>query len=227
MSPRAIASALAELNINLAAITDHNSALNAPAFAQACHEYGVTPLFGIEAQPQEECHILCLFADLESVQILSDELYQAMPMIMNIPEKMGDQVYVDEEENIIGEVDKYLVSSADISLDDLAARVVELGGLVIPAHVDRPSFSLTSQFGVIVDGPWDALEVVKMPGCSEEGPAFDTRGYPLITSSDAHYPENIGQRAFDLDIQNDALCKTSGTADMQVIKNALSRRPRC
>lgn len=226
MSPRAIASTLAARNISLAAITDHNSALNAPAFAHACHEYGITPLFGIEAQPQEECHILCLFADLTSVQILSDELYQAMPMIMNIPEKMGDQVYVDDEENIVGEVDKYLVTSADISLEDLSKRVVQLGGLVIPAHVDRPSFSLTSQFGVIVEGPWDALEVVKMPGSSQEDATVDTRGYPLITSSDAHYPENIGQRAFDLDIKNETLNKPTGMADIQVIRNALNRRPR-
>lgn len=226
MSPRTIATALAALDVNLAAITDHNSALNAPAFAHACIENGITPLFGIEAQPQEECHLLCLFAGCETAQTLSDELYKLMPMVMNIPEKMGDQVYVDEEENILGEVDKYLVTSADISLSDLASRVIELGGLVIPAHVDRPSFSLTSQFGVIIDGPWDALEMVKMPGSPGANPELDTRGFPLITSSDAHYPEHIGRRAFELDIQNDPLCGTNGLADIQVIRQALLRRPR-
>lgn len=227
MSPRAIVAALSTLGIDLAAITDHNSSLNAPAFAHACHEADITPLFGIEAQSREECHILCLFADTDTVRILSDEIYNAMPPIMNIPEKMGDQVFVDEEENILGEVDKYLVTSADFSLEELAARVKELGGLVIPAHVDRPSFSLTSQLGLVTDGPWDALEVVKMPGSPGSNSTIDTRGYPLITSSDAHFPEHIGRRAFELDIDDMPLCDKNGKADISVIRAALKRRPRC
>lgn len=226
MSPRAIAAGLTARGVDLAAITDHNSSLNAPAFGQACREADITPLFGIEAQSREECHILCLFADAETARILSDELYAAMPPVMNIPEKMGDQVFVDDEENILGEVNKYLVTSADLSLETLAARARELGGLVIPAHVDRPSFSLTSQLGLIVDGPWDALEVVSMPGSPGADPALDTRGYPLITSSDAHYPEHIGRRAFQLDMNDTPLCDKTGRADIEAIRAALSRRPR-
>ncbi len=226
MSPRTIAAGLVARGVDLAAITDHNSSLNAPAFGHACREADITPLFGIEAQPREECHILCLFAEAETARILSDELYDAMPPIMNIPEKMGDQVYVDTEENILGAVDKYLVTSADISLEELAARARELGGLVIPAHVDRPSFSLTSQLGLIVDGPWDALEVMSMPGNFGADPSLDTRGYPLITSSDAHYPGHIGRRAFELDMDDTPLCDKTGRADIEAIRAALLRRPR-
>ncbi len=226
MSPRTIVSALFALGIDLAAITDHNSSLNGPAFGHACREADITPLFGIEAQSREECHLLCLFADPETARILSDEIYEAMPPVMNIPEKMGDQVYVDDEENILGEVDKYLVTSADFSLEELAYRTRELGGLVIPAHVDRPSFSLTSQLGLVVDGPWDALEVVKMPGSPGADPDLDTRGYPLITSSDAHYPEHIGRRAFALDIDDQPLCDKNGKADVAAIRAALARCPR-
>jgi hypothetical protein len=154
-----------------------------------------------------------------------------MPPIMNIPEKTGDQVYVDEDENILGEVDKFLISSADISLEDLAKRVIDIGGILIPAHVDRPSFSLSSQLGCIPDGPWSALEVVRMPEegqsiIGSDGRILDTRGYPLITSSDAHYIEHIARRAFDLDIADDPLTDSSGRANLKTIKAALARRPR-
>lgn len=226
MSPRAIAARLAELGIRLAALTDHNTALNCPAFDLACKEFGVSALFGIEAQPREECHILCLFSTPEAALAFGSELYDLLPPVMNIPEKMGDQIFVDENEDIAGEIDKYLITSADIGIDELAARAIELGGIVIPAHVDRPSFSLTSQLGFIVDGPWAALEVVRMPDRTQYANALDTRNYPLITSSDAHFPEHIGRRAFDLDIADANLLRADGRVDLEMIRAALERRPR-
>ncbi len=225
MSPRAIAEALASKGIALAALTDHNSALNCPAFGAACASLGIVPLFGIEAQGQEECHVLCLFADLGPALELGERLYDLMPPVMNVPEKMGDQVYVDENEDIAGEVDKYLITSADIGLDGIASLVAGLGGILIPAHVDRPAFSMTSQLGFVVDGPWDALEVVRMPA-PEGARETDTRGYPLITSSDAHYIEHVGRRAFDLDLADDPLALGDGRANLAAIRAGLARRPR-
>ena len=225
MSPREIASRCAERGVRLAALTDHNSALNCPAFDAAAREVGIAALFCIEAQPREECHILCLFTVPETALILGEELYSLMPPVLNVPEKMGDQVYVDENEDIEGEVDKYLITSAELGLEELSARVVALGGIVIPAHVDRPSFSLSSQLGFIPDGPWAALEVVRMPD-GDKPRGVDTRGYPLITSSDAHFPEHIARRAFDLDIADDRLIAESGRVDLETVKAALLRRPR-
>ena len=82
-------------------LTDHNSALNVPAFFAACRERGIAPLAGIEAQTSEECHALCLFSDAETALALGEELYDLMPPVMNIPEKTGDQVYVDENDDIL------------------------------------------------------------------------------------------------------------------------------
>lgn len=233
MSPRTIAALLAERGVALAALTDHNSALNVPAFFAACRERGIAPLAGIEAQTSEECHALCLFSAAETALALGEELYALMPPVMNIPERTGDQVYVDENDDILGEVDKYLVTSAEIGLEELARRVHDLGGLFIPAHVDRPSFSMTSQLGFVVDGPWDALEVVRMPADANPAepdpggaPRIDTRGYPLTTSSDAHYPEHVARRAFDLDFGEEPLLDGAGRVRMEALRAALARRPR-
>ena len=225
MSPRAIVGLCAERGVRLAALTDHNSALNCPAFDAAAREAGIAALFGIEAQSREECHVLCLFPTPELALALGEELYALMPPVLNVPEKTGDQVYVDENEDIAGEVEKYLVTSADLGLEELAARAISLGGIVIPAHVDRPSFSLTSQLGFVPDGPWDALEVVRLDS-GDGRPAVDTKGYPLVTSSDAHFPEHVARRAFDLDIAGDPLLDASGRVRMDTLRAALARRPR-
>jgi hypothetical protein len=56
---------------------------------------------------------------------------------------------------------------------------------------------------------------------------LDTLGYPLTTSSDAHYPEHVARRPFDLDIGAEELQPGGpGTeADPEALKRALGRRP--
>jgi histidinol phosphatase-like PHP family hydrolase len=57
---------------------------------------------------------------------------------------------------------------------------------------------------------------------------LDTLGYPLTTSSDAHYPEHVARRPFQLDVTAQELQPGGiGTeASMEVFKHALEKRPR-
>jgi hypothetical protein len=222
MSPQTIVKTLAEKNIRLAALTDHNTSLNCPAFSVLCRQADIAALYGMEAQTSEELHVLCLFPYLETAVDFGREWYDLLPDIPNRPEKTGDQVYVDEHDSILGEVEKYLIISAPVSLDECADRVHRLGGLVIPAHVDRPSFSMMSQLGTVVEGHWDALEFVRPQSAAHEVrlPA----PYPVITSSDAHYIEHIGRRAFDLDIGSLPLQNADGSVNLEAVRAGLGKR---
>jgi hypothetical protein len=211
--------------LQVMALTDHNSSLNCPAFAKLCPKFGIIPIFGMEATTSEEIHVLCLFTSLEASLTFNEYAYSILTPFLNNPEKTGDQVYVDEEDNIEGEVEYYLVNPLDISIDDIGAKTAEYGGIVIPAHVDRPAFSMTSQLGVVINGPWTALECTRIPSVFN-GLPLDTLGYPLTTSSDAHYPEHIARRPFQLDITVEELQPGGpGTmADMEAFTLALGRR---
>lgn len=208
------------------ALTDHNSSLNCPAFAKVCPPRGILPIFGMEATTQEEVHILCLFTSLEASLAFSEYAYSILMPFPNDPEKSGDQVYVDEEDTIEGEVEYYLVNPIDLTVDTIGAKVAEFGGIVIPAHVDRPAFSMTSQLGVLVKGPWEAVECTRIPPVIN-GTPLDTLGYPLITSSDAHYPEHVGRRPFELDVDPEEIAPNgfSGEADINSLKRALAGCP--
>jgi len=213
------------------ALTDHNSGLNCPAFAKVCPPLGMVPIFGMEATTLEEIHVLCLFASLEACLDFSAYAYSIIMPFLNNPEITGDQVYVDEEDNIEGEVDYYLTNPLELSVDDIGAKVLEYSGITIPAHVDRPAFSMTSQLGVITPGPWAALECTRLPPVhwptARGGLPLDTLGYPLITSSDAHYSEHIARRPFELDLNMEELAPNGlfGGASMDVLKIALAKRP--
>jgi hypothetical protein len=232
LSPRYLAELAAIRNVKVLALTDHNSSLNCPAFARVCPRYGIIPIFGMEATTQEEIHVLCLFTGLEASLAWSEYVYSILIPFPNDPEKIGDQVYVDEEDNIEGEVEYFLPNAIALSIEDIGPKVAGYGGIVIPAHVDRPAFSMVSQLGVVVPGPWAAVECVRIPpstfgapGAAETGRPIDTLGYPLTTSSDAHYPEHVARRPFNLDIAAEELQPGGpGTgADMDALKRALGR----
>ena len=227
LSPRTLLELGAAKGLKVMALTDHNSSLNCPSFAKLSHQYGIIPIFGMEATTSEEIHVLCLFTCLEASMAFSDYAYSILTPFLNNPDKTGDQVYVDEDDNILGEVEYYLVNPLSLSIDGIGKKVSEFGGIVIPAHVDRPAFSMTSQLGVVIDGPWAAIECVRiLSGVNDN--RLDTKNYPLITSSDAHYPEHVVRRPFNLDVSvKDLLPGGEGTeAIMEVFAEALGKRPR-
>ena len=227
MSPRRMLEIAASRKLKVMALTDHNSSLNCPAFAKLCPQFGIIPIFGMEATTSEEIHALCLFTSLEASLAFNEYAYSILTPFLNNPERTGDQVYVDAEDNVEGEVEYYLVNPLDLSIESLGAKVDEYGGIVIPAHVDRSAFSMTSQLGVMVDGPWAAVECVRIPPALDGRP-LDTLGYPLTTSSDAHYPEHIARRPFGLDVTAEELQPNGprAEADLEAFKRALARRPR-
>ncbi|MDA3852097.1 MAG: PHP domain-containing protein [Spirochaetaceae bacterium] len=190
MSPRAMAFKAKELGIDALALTDHNSALNCPAFAAACKEAGILGIYGMEITSCEEIHILALFETPEEALHLDRFLTPHYKGFKNIPEKMGDQIYLDEDENILGEVEINLAQGASsLTMEDLGNEIHKRGGLFIPAHIDRPSFSLISQLGFIPQGSYDALETVNIPWTNPQGRT-------LISGSDSHYLDDMGKRSF-------------------------------
>jgi PHP family Zn ribbon phosphoesterase len=219
-SPSAIAATARRRGLDLIALTDHNSALNAPAFAECCRREGIAAVYGLEATCAEEAHCLCLFADAETARAFGELVYSRLVPVANEPERWGDQLWVNADDEIEGEAEYLLISATDIPLDELGQLVHARGGLFIPAHVDRAAFSLMSQLGFVPPGDYDALETYRELGhhavrlkprrvptdlpagaagaleaMGETWPA-ETALPALICDSDAHNPDDIGQRHF-------------------------------
>jgi PHP family Zn ribbon phosphoesterase len=188
MSPRRIAREASKKGLSLIALTDHNSALNCPAFSEACKKEGISALFGIEVTTVEEIHVLALFPSVEQALVLGEQIARNLPRVAYDPERHGDQVYVNEREEILGEVETYLGVGTYFSLEELSRIVQSMEGLFIPSHIDRPVNSLLSQLGRIPELPYSALEITRWP------PPVSSRNLVFISNSDAHIPELIGTR---------------------------------
>lgn len=195
MSPGVIIEYAVRKGLDAIAICDHNSTLQAGTVCRAGEKKGIRVFRGIELTSREEVHCVAILPDAASAARLQEWVDEHIIKIPNVPEKFGDQVWVDEDDNIVGEVAWYLNSPIDKSVEEIAVMVEEAGGLFVPAHVDRPSNSLIGQLGFISPVlPVKAVEYNhrdKITAMMAKGHKYLEK-YSLYTASDAHFPSLIG-----------------------------------
>lgn len=196
MSPRAIVERARAAGLGLVAVSDHNSARNAPALAEAAARAGMKALYGVEVRSSEEVDLLVFFDSAPAAVAYGEWVYEQLPEIGCDPDVFGDQVVVDVDEAILGFVPRLLIGGIAASLADAAGEGRRRGGLVIAAHVDRPVESVISQLGWLPDDlPVDAVEVSRFgdeTALAGEHPWL-TR-VPVVRFSDAHRLEEIGRQ---------------------------------
>ncbi len=196
ITPSAIVKTATERGINIIAITDHNSAENVIAAKKAAEKTSLKVLPGIEVSTSEEVHILAIFEDIPNALNLQNVIYDNMMPDENDPDKFGDQVIVNEEDEVLGFNKRLLISSTTLNAFSVINTIHSFGGISIASHIDRGAFSVISQLGFISDDlKFDALEI--SPGTDKktaEDLFKDYRGSPWVSSSDAHCLEDIGKR---------------------------------
>jgi 3',5'-nucleoside bisphosphate phosphatase len=195
LSPRNIVERAKLQGLDVIAITDHNTAKNVRVVMGLGEKEGIKVIPGLEVQSREEVHLLTLFPDWPSAAEWAEEVSRSLPEIKNDPLLFGDQPIVDEDGNILEFEERLLLNSLTLSAEEIIYRAHGKGGLIIPSHFDRSSFSLISQLGFVPpDMPLEALEAGRIQRLSPEIVWREgSRTLPLIASSDAHRQEEIGR----------------------------------
>jgi hypothetical protein len=150
----------------------------------------------MELQTREDIHAVCLFDNMESAAELQKIVYEHLPPVKNKPLIFGEQFIMNSNDDIIGIMDKMLLSSTDISFDEAFKIVNGLDGIFIPAHIDRDSFGILQSIGFIPD----YLDIRTLE-CYSDNKIDDlvkmgivSKNYRFIKSSDAHYLHQILER---------------------------------
>ncbi len=149
MIPPLIVQQALALGLDLIAITDHNATHNVEAVQQAASGTPLVVWPGMEVQTREEVHVLCLFDDNTHATAWQARVDAALPPLRNDPDHFGGQFVVDATGDFIREHTQLLLTSTAFSLEEVVAQVDDLGGVAIPCHVDRPTFSVLSQLGFV------------------------------------------------------------------------------
>jgi 3',5'-nucleoside bisphosphate phosphatase len=201
MIPPLIVQEALERNIDIIAITDHNASANVQAVQKAALGSSLKVLAGMEVQSREDVHLLCLFENFETLATWQSAVDTSLPDMQNNAEFFGDQFVVDESGEFIRNEPRMLLTSTDFSIDEIFERVNTLGGLVIPAHVNRSSYGLYPTLGLLSDQwPILALEISRHITPKEASITFpDLKNIPLIQSGDVHrLDEFLGTTIFTL-----------------------------
>jgi hypothetical protein len=195
MSPVNIISEAARKGLDIIGITDHNSTRHCSLISRLAAEKAIYVLQGAEVTTKEEVHCLAFFENTDTLGLFQAFLDANLPDILNHPKIFGHQVQVDENDLIVYEEKKLLINAISKSLKEVEVFVHSLGGIFIPAHIDRKKNSIYSQLGLLPDNlEADALEISRASSVEIFTASYpEIRKFPIVRNSDAHYPEDIGK----------------------------------
>jgi PHP family Zn ribbon phosphoesterase len=203
MTPNNIVN-MAKLNgLDIIAITDHNTVENTKACMEVGAKASVLVIPGMELQTREDVHVVCLFRSYEKACLFQEYVYSMLPQARNNERVFGEQLVIDEYDEIKGRNERLLLTSANISLDEAFYEVNRLGGIFIPAHIDKDANGIIANLGFIPD----YLDIKTLEYRSRDKlDLFLKSGlvgtnYNFIKSSDAHYLGDILDRENPLDLR--------------------------
>lgn len=203
MTPNNICGMSVLNGLNIVALTDHNTAKNCPAFFAAAKKNGIIPIAGMELTTAEDIHVVCLFENLDDALKFDKYVETKRIKILNRTDIFGNQLILDENDEIIG-TDEYLLSNAtEITVDEAAGIVKKYGGICYPAHIDRQSNSIIATLGVFPEIPeFKCAEFYDKNNQNEFLEKYkNVKDRIIIVSSDAHYLWNMRDKEayFEID----------------------------
>jgi len=204
MTPNNIVNMALIKGLDIIAVTDHNSARNLEAVIEVGNRQGLLVIPGMELCTAEEIHLVCLFPALEQARTFENLVYSNLYPIENREDIFGPQILMDHEDNVIGKETRLLSGACKLDVETAIKEVRRLDGVVIPAHIDRQSYSMLNTLGTIPSEYFfKYLELSK--NCSidkflNENPSLGP--YYYIHSSDAHFLGDILEQEVSLDLND-------------------------
>lgn len=191
MTPNNIVNMAYIKGLDIIAVSDHNAAENLQAAASVAQARDILLIPAIEAETREEVHVLCYMPTVQKALILSDRLRST---ILDIPYDtgfFGEQVIMDEDDEPQGSIGSLLIQATDLPIDELFSLCHELGGVCVPAHINKSANSILYMLGFI---PPDLN--VKTIELHRGSPltGIDTDKFLTLHSSDAHALDAMSER---------------------------------
>lgn len=174
--------------LDIIAVCDHNHTGNLEAISSVAKAQNIILIPGLELETSEEIHLLCYFPSFAAAGKMQSILNRQYQPILNREDIFGEQWIFDSDDKPVKKIENLLVAATNLDLYTAVSAVRELGGAVVPAHVDRQSYSIISNLGMV---PED-LKLKTLELSRHTTPEVFLNKHPeykdkkFISSSDAH-----------------------------------------
>jgi len=201
MTPNNIVNMAMLKNLQLIAVTDHNSIRQLEAVSKVATEKGLGFVYGLEVQTIEEVHILCYFRDYYHVQLFYGALKGKLIRLDNNEEYFGKQLIFNHLDEEIARENNSLLTSTTWTLEELEHQVHLYHGSFVIAHVMDKLNSITTQLGFIPPKlKFDGIEVKdenEKENCLKANPWIEDTVW--LFNSDAHQLIDIHEAEYQID----------------------------
>lgn len=188
MTPENIAGMAYIKGLSVISLTDHNTGENLAAMAKAAAKYNLIFVPGVEVTSEEEVHLLVYFSNVSNAEQFCSDIYQSLPEVKNRPNIFGNQIIMSDDDQPSRTLEKLLLQATSYPIESIMAMAQTYSGIVVPAHIDRDSFSLLSNLGYIPPGLFRCLEI-RNPDNTQPY----SSNFCILHSSDAHQLRDISE----------------------------------
>lgn len=198
MTPNNIVNMSIIKGLDIIAVTDHNTCGNAESVMRVA-DGKIIVVPGMEIETSEDIHVVSYFKTLDDAKKVEKIIKSHLPKIKNKSEIYGNQYYMDENDEIVGEEENLLICASSLNIYQVFDIVKSCGGVPVPAHIDKSSYSVLSNLGFLPpDLNAKALEITPKNRYAREK---EFKNYNIISNSDAHYLEDISEPEFFMEIE--------------------------
>lgn len=195
MTPNNIVGMARLKGLDIIAVADHNTVGQVASLMKVAGAEGPLIVPAMELCTAEEFHVLCYFPNLEAGLAVQEAVFDALPPQPNRPDIFGEQWLLDEQDEVTGREKRMLIAACGLDLDTVVRLVRNAGGVIVPAHIDRDSYSMLSTLGSIPEEyGFKRMELSKAIS-PEDWIALhpEHAAYQWLQGSDAHYLWDISE----------------------------------
>ncbi|HAX73094.1 MAG TPA: hypothetical protein DCY20_06180 [Firmicutes bacterium] len=202
MTPNNIVNMAKLKGLDIIAVTDHNSSKQIEVIVKLCNEMGLLCIPGVEVESIEGVHLLCYFQNVERLGLMTQKIDEYLPNISNHETLFGFQVVMNEYDEVIEKVDKLLIQSTHLSIEEIISLAHELDGVVFAAHVNKTSHNILVNLGFIPEGlQLDGVELNHFIYTNQKEEIPDQiNPFPILINSDAHSLGDINEAIYSIEL---------------------------
>ena len=189
--------------LDIISICDHNTAKQYKTIDKIKDSFDFLVIYGMEVTVKEGSHVLTYFENYDDIMSLDEVIDASLDKsVMNDNKSLNDQVVCnvyDLEEYVI----PYFLNQKSISFSELITITKKLGGLVIPAHIDRKNTGILDFISDFSSYDIDGIEIYDVNNIDKLLTMYPyLKKYKYLHSSDAHDISKISEKEFSIDLDD-------------------------